>query len=83
MGQSLHLDKDEIKSTKNSRLEKVFKSSNINKDEEYTLGEKVKHDKYGEGVIIGIDTSILTIAFPHPHGIVKIIKGHKSLKKLD
>ena len=77
-----YLDKDEIKQNKESRLNKVFNSSNINAYEEYTLGEKVKHDKYGEGVIIGIETSILTIAFPHPHGIVKIMKGHKSLKKI-
>jgi DNA helicase-2/ATP-dependent DNA helicase PcrA len=78
-----YLDKDEIKQNKESRLNKIFKSSNINKHEEYTAGEKVIHDKYGEGIIISVDTSILTIAFAHPHGIVKIMKGHKSLKKLD
>ena len=78
-----YLDKEEIKQTKESKLNKIFKSSNINSDEEYTPGEKIKHDKYGEGVIINVDTSILTIAFPHPHGIVKIMKGHKSLKKVD
>ena len=77
-----YLDKDIIKNT-DSKLSKIFKSSNINSYEEYKAGEKVKHDKYGEGVIIGVDTSILTIAFPHPHGIVKIMKGHKSLKKID
>ena len=78
-----YLDKDKIIDNKNSRLNKIFKSSNINIYEEYTPGEKVIHDKYGEGVIISVDSSILTIAFPHPHGIVKIMKGHKSLKKLD
>ena len=60
----------------------MFKN-NINIYEEYEPGEKVIHDKYGEGVIISVDSSILTIAFPHPHGIVKIMKGHKSLKKVD
>ena len=63
-------------------LTDIFKSSNINKYEEYTPGEKVIHDKYGEGVIINVDKSILTIAFAHPHGIVKIMRGHKSLKKI-
>ena len=77
-----YLDKDIIKNN-DSRLSKIFKSSNINSYEKYKPGEKVKHDKYGEGVIIGVDTSILTIAFPHPHGIVKIMKGHKSIKKID
>ena len=62
---------------------KIFSSSNINKYEEYSVGEKIKNDKYGEGVIITVENSILTIAFAHPHGIVKIMKGHKSIKKLE
>ncbi|MBE6139040.1 MAG: ATP-dependent DNA helicase PcrA [Firmicutes bacterium] len=78
-----YLDKEEIKQNSTSKLSKIFRSSNINKYEEYTPGEKVIHDKYGEGVIISVESSILTIAFAHPHGIVKIMKGHKSLKKLE
>ena len=78
-----YLDKEETKEIKSKMLSRSFSSSNINQYEEYTLGEKVKHDKYGEGIIIGMDKSILTIAFPHPHGIIKIMKGHKSLKKID
>ena len=75
-----YLDKEEIKQV-NNNFRKIFKSSNINKYEEYTPGEKVIHDKYGEGVIITVEPSILTIAFAHPHGLIKIMKGHKSLKK--
>ena len=78
-----YLDKEEIKQNTNNRISKIFKSSNINKYEEYSIGEKVIHEKYGEGVIITVESSILTIAFAHPHGIVKIMKGHKSLKKID
>ena len=78
-----YLDKEEVKINPTSKLSKIFKSSNINKYEEYTSGEKVIHDKYGEGVIITVESSILTIAFAHPHGIVKIMKGHKSLKKIE
>lgn len=78
-----YLDKEELKEPRHGIFNKAFNNSNIDSTEEYTLGEKVKHDKYGEGVIIGIDKSILTIAFAHPHGIVKIMKGHKSIKKLD
>ena len=77
-----YLDKEEVQQNKKVTLNKIFRD-NINKYEEYSPGEKVKHDKYGEGVIISVDTSILTIAFPHPHGIIKIMKGHKSLKKID
>ena len=78
-----YLDKEEIIKNTDKKLNRIIKGSSINKYEEYSPGEKVKHDKYGEGVIISVDTEILTIAFPHPHGIVKIMRGHKSLKKID
>ena len=37
---------------------------------------------HGEGVVIEVKSSILTIAFSHKYGIIKIMKGHKSLKKV-
>ena len=54
----------------------------VNENEEYSVGEKVVHDTFGNGIIIGVDKSILTIAFPHPIGIKKLLKGHKSINKL-
>ena len=63
---------------------KIFNSSNMIDDTiTYTLGERVKHAIYGIGVIVGIDDKILTIAFPYPHEIKKIMKGHKSITKLN
>lgn len=63
---------------------KIFNSSNMIDDTiTYILGEKVKHAIYGIGVIVGIDDKILTIAFPYPHEIKKIMKGHKSITKLN
>ena len=55
---------------------------NINQYEEYSLGQKVIHKDFGEGVIVGIDKSILTIAFAFPNGIKKIMKGHNSISKI-
>ncbi len=76
-----YLDKEEEKKEPNG-LKKIFTSKNINKYEEYNVGGKILHSEFGEGVIITVDKSILTIAFPHPYGIKKIMKGHNSLKKL-
>ena len=76
-----YLDKEEEKKEPTG-LKKIFTSKNINKYEEYNVGGKVLHNEFGEGVIITVDKSILTIAFPHPYGIKKIMKGHNSLKKL-
>ncbi len=78
-----YLDKEDNKNDtfKNKYIRPKAKM-NIDETEEYSLGEKVMHDEFGEGVIITVDKSILTIAFPHPIGIKKIMKGHKSLRKI-
>ena len=65
-----------------NNVSKYENENPINENEEYTPGERINHDKFGEGVIISIDGSILTIAFAHPHGIKKLLKGHKSIKKI-
>lgn len=57
--------------------------SNFDKDATYTMGEKVYQDMYGEGIIVGIDDAFISIAFEHPYGIKKFIKGHKSIRKVD
>lgn len=73
----VYLDDQNIIS--NSKKEKITVDDTIS----YTLGEKIKHTEFGEGVIVNIDKSILTIAFKFPYGIKKIIKGHSSIKKIN
>ena len=51
------------------------------KDNNYRNGDIVIHKIYGEGVVIGIDMGVLQIAFPHPHGIKKILATHPSIRK--
>ena len=71
-----YLDSDE-------KEEKIIdKDEMIDKNATYNLGDKVIHDKYGEGIIVGIG-SVLTIAFNHKYGIIKIMKGHKSIRKVE
>ena len=62
---------------------KNLNTKNINQYIEYEIGEKISHDEFKEGMIVGIDKSILTIAFKYPYGIKKIMKGHKSIRKVD
>ena len=50
--------------------------------ETYKVGEHIKHEKYGIGVITDVGNTILTIAFPHPYGIRKLMKNHKSITKI-
>lgn len=58
------------------------KKASIDSSIEYKIGEHVLHDIYGEGVVISIEDKILTVAFPHPAGIKKLMKGHSSFHKL-
>jgi DNA helicase-2/ATP-dependent DNA helicase PcrA len=51
------------------------------KDDVYRNGDAVIHKIYGEGIVIGNDSGVLQIAFPHPHGIKKILAGHPSIRK--
>lgn len=55
---------------------------NVDDSIEYKPGDKVIHTSFGEGVVISVEKSILTVAFPHPVGIKTIMKGHKSIRKV-
>lgn len=55
---------------------------NIDTNIDYNCGDKVLHDEFGEGVVVSVEKTILTIAFPHPYGIKMIMKGHKSIRKI-
>ena len=70
------LDKDNEKT-----VTKVNFNNSVDKSIEYKIGDHIVHDKFGSGVIITVEDRILTVAFPHPHGIQKLIKGHKSIRK--
>ncbi len=72
----LDIDEEEIKH--------VEKNNNYIIDEniEYQIGEHIIHNTYGEGVVVGIEDKILTVAFPHPVGIKKLMKGHSSFHKV-
>ena len=67
----------------NSCIEsKGHKKMFTNESIDYKIGDKIKHDDYGEGVITAIDKKIMTVAFPFPLGIKKFIKNHKSIHKI-
>ena len=59
-----------------------FIKKKIDKTAEYEVGERISHTDFGEGIIVGVDKSILTVAFPHPIGIKKLMKGHPNITKL-
>ena len=54
------------------------------KDEEvdYNIGDYVYHDIFGQGKVVDIQGSLISIAFKHPYGIKKLMKNHKSITKI-
>jgi len=74
-----YIEKDQIEiSSNNSKI--VI--NNVDTNATYNIGDAVEHNVFGRGVVVSVDKSLLTIAFPHPHGIRKLIKGHKSIRKV-
>jgi len=73
-----YLDKDISKEETKTEFKK---SSMIDENVEYQIGDKITYESYGKGVIVSVDKKILTVAFAHPIGIKKLIKGHKSIRK--
>lgn len=59
------------------RQERIDTSSNI----VYNIGDRVIHDLFGKGMVVQVDKSVLTVAFPHPYGIKKLVKGHYAFRK--
>lgn len=67
-----------------NKVSKFNKNKMFNKTEtSYQIGDNVKHIDYGEGVVVNIDKSLITIAFPHPLGTKKFMKNHRSISKID
>ena len=64
---------------------KAIKTSDMyesGRNEDLNVGDRVVHDRYGEGVVVKIDGSLATIAFGYKDGIKQLAKNHKSLKKV-
>ena len=79
-----------VKNNRLDALDKIYlEDLKLNKEElfhkesiDYVVGDFVYHDVFGQGKIIELSGTIATIAFKHPYGIKKLMKNHKSIKKI-
>lgn len=74
------IDKEESVSLKNNSYISNMYERDLNDD--LKVGDKVVHDKFGEGVVVKIDGSVATIAFGYMYGIKNLAKNHKSIKRV-
>ena len=76
----------EIENNKTTIIDKLtnFKKEDKFRKEDvsFDVGDHVSHPDFGCGVVVMVDKSLVTIAFPHPHGVKKMMKNHKSLTKV-
>lgn len=64
--------------------EKVLNKDELycNEDVSYNKGDIVMHTIYGKGVVLDVDDKFVSVAFAKNFGIRKLMKNHKSLKKI-
>ena len=64
--------------------DKVLNKDELYSDEEvtYNKGDIVMHTIYGKGVVIDVDDKFVSVAFAKNFGIRKLMKNHKSLRKI-
>lgn len=70
--------------------EKMMPEEQINREElyhndgevEFADGDVIMHMIYGRGVVIEIKGDFITVAFAKNYGIKKLLKNHKSIKKI-
>lgn len=70
---------DNVKDKPVKKLEKMVYDEDVN----YNLGDKVIHEKYGKGIVVEVTKTLISVAFSKEYGIKKLLKNHKSIKKMD
>ena len=80
------IDKDllETNTVARKESEKKIDVNSVLRDEEidYQVGDYVVHDHFGRGKVVDVTNSLVTVAFPLPFGVKKLLKNHKSLAKI-
>ncbi len=62
---------------------KINREKVIYPDTDMKPGDKVTHERFGNGLVVGITESGVQVAFKAEFGIKVIAKGHPSLKKME
>jgi len=69
------LSMNSLRKTKLRNLDN-YEKQNLNK------GERINHEKFGDGLVISVTGDNCVIAFAHPHGIKKLLKDHPAIRKI-
>ena len=76
------IDSNEKEEVKEKEI-KINKEDNFySEDIDWNVGDYAYHDTFGAGRVVEVSGSLISIAFKMPYGIKKLMKNHKSLKKV-
>lgn len=73
-----HEEKENMFTSTHKRVNNFY-----DEDKTYNYGDKIKHEKYGLGVVIEVAGDFITVAFNKNVGIKKLLKNHKSITKVE
>lgn len=80
---SKYVDSEKKTTSLVGSVKKIVKENMFNNDDtDFNVGDMIHHTDYGNGIVTAVDKSIITVAFPHPFGIKKLMKKHKSISKV-
>ena len=80
---SKYVDSEKRTTSLVGSVKKIVKENIFNNDDtDFNVGDMIHHTDYGNGIVTAVDKSIITVAFPHPFGIKKLMKKHKSISKV-
>ncbi|HIT21406.1 MAG TPA: UvrD-helicase domain-containing protein [Candidatus Scybalousia intestinigallinarum] len=75
-GKKPQLDKEEVHIKTNH--EENYHQEDVN----WQVGDFAYHDIFGAGRVVEVTNTLISIAFKSPYGIKKLMKNHKSIKKV-
>jgi len=62
---------------------KIVKEEKFHQEDvSWNVGDYAYHDVFGAGRVVEVTNTLISIAFKSPHGIKKMMKNHKSIKKV-
>ncbi len=61
---------------------KAHAKDNYVQNANYVIGDKVRHMKFGEGIVVNIDGNLIDITFNKRTGTKTFLKNHKSIERI-
>ena len=73
-----NIDIKENKKEEKISDEEVFRKEDV----DYQVGDFVFHETFGQGKVVEVTNTLVSVAFKHPYGVKKLMKNHKKLSKI-